>query len=192
MLVFVFSLALLFAMLFASAFAPRLFGFRQRARQLRHRREVLQKMKTRLIARLSRRRREAHAAKTMLNNAEEKRRRLTEERQLAQSVTVAALRIIETDPPRPNQLPWYAKVAVIQPEALQPKPGGLFYFDGSWEKPQTVLVAANTIQDARELLERHFPPSRGFSILTLDPSPRHLARLLAMGNSEDDDPKAAA
>src|SRR5688572_29209241 len=81
---------------------PRWLGHGPELRRLRRRKAAIQKLHAGFVQRLSERKRDVAEASGLANRAENRRRELMHDRTLAQSVTAAAIRIIDGDRPRPG------------------------------------------------------------------------------------------
>ncbi|WP_207478014.1 hypothetical protein [Arenibaculum pallidiluteum] len=102
---------------------------------------------------------------------------LEAELRTAQALNEAVLRILDDEHVPPGASLWLFLIANKKQDALTIRGGGSYFFDGSWTRPQAVLVPAVNLDRARSQAEQRFPPALGFTIVKSDMAPPHLTRL---------------
>jgi len=107
---------------------------------------------------------------------------------IAEGMSESLLRILDDGPVGPNATIWQFMISNRKEDALAVRGGGGYFFDGSWTRPQSVLVPAPNLERARTIAEQRFPAALGFTIVKCDVAPPHLARML---RTQDSDSAAA-
>ncbi len=154
-------------------------GLKRRLAAVDGRTEALQKMSARFGLRQTRLTGELADAASERARAEHERGVAAAELRTAEAMNEAALRIVDDDHAVPGSTVWLFLLANRKPESMVAKGGGTYHYDGSWTHPQSVLVAAPTLERARALVEQRFPSALGFAIVKADAAPAHLARMFA-------------
>ncbi len=152
-------------------------GLKRRLAAVDGRTEALQKMSARFGLRQTRLTGELADAASERARAEHERAAAASELRTAEAMNEAALRIVDDDHGVPGATVWLFLMANRKPESMVAKGGGTYHYDHSWAQPQSVLVAAPTLERARALVEQRFPSALGFGVVKSDAAPPHLARM---------------